>query len=376
MSLQETESQPGGAPEPRANPSLLGHEQAEAILAEAARAGRLHHAWLLTGPRGIGKATLAHRFARWLLAGRAEEGDQDALFAAPEPAEEGLWLDPKDPLFHRIASGGHADLLVLQREYDERAKRLRTEIVAGDVRKVSSFLSLTAGEGGWRVVIVDGAEDMNRHAANALLKTLEEPPSRTVLLLVSHAPGRLLPTIHSRCRKLALKPLASATVEALIGEYRPELAPEEAVQLAALGEGSIGRALELADAGGLALYGELMALIAPLPDLDTARLHGVAEALARTRPDPGTRDGFEVLASLLGWWLARLIRARAMGQLPQELVPGEAKVMARLTAAGSLDQWVEVWEKINRLFARASSVNLDRKQVLLNAFFALARVAS
>ncbi|MDH3241778.1 MAG: DNA polymerase III subunit delta' [Alphaproteobacteria bacterium] len=376
MSLQETESQSGGAPEPRANPILLGHERAEATLAEAARSGRLHHAWLVTGPRGIGKATLAHRFARWLLAGRAEETTQDALFADAAPAGDGLWLDPNDPLFHRIATGGHADLMVAQREYDERAKRLRSEIVAADVRKVSGFLSLTAGEGGWRVVIVDGAEDMNRHAANALLKTLEEPPSRTVLLLVSHAPGRLLPTIHSRCRKLPLKALDQATVESLLGVYRPELAPDETAQLAALGEGSIGRALELADAGGLALYGELIALIAPLPQLDTVRLHGLAEALARARPEPGTRDPFEVAAGLLGWWLARLIRARAVGRLPPELVAGEGEVMARLAAAGNLDQWVEVWEKINRLFARASSVNLDRKQVLLNAFFALARVAS
>lgn len=376
MSLQETDTRSGGAPEPRANPKLLGHERAEATLADAAGSGRLHHAWLLTGPRGIGKATLAHRFSRWLLAGRAEEGGQDSLFGDPAPQGDGLWLDPGDPLFHRIASGGHADLMILQREYDERAKRLRSEIVAADVRKVSGFLSLTAGEGGWRVVIVDGAEDMNRHAANALLKTLEEPPARTVLLLVSHAPGRLLPTIHSRCRRLALKPLTPATVQALLGEYRPELAAEEAAQLAALGEGSIGRALELADAGGLALYGELMRLMAPLPQLDAARLHGLAEALARSKPEPGTRDGFEVLTALLGWWLARLIRARAVGQLPPELVTGEAEVMARLATAGSLDQWIEVWEKINRLFARASRVNLDRKQVLLNAFFALARVAS
>jgi DNA polymerase-3 subunit delta' len=376
MSLQEAETGFDSAPEPRANPKLLGHEQAEAALAEAARSGRLHHAWLLTGPRGIGKATLAHRFSRWLLAGRAEEAEQDSLFGDLAPSAEGLWMDPADPLFHRIASGGHADLMVLQREYDERAKRMRSEIVAADVRKVSGFLSLTAGEGGWRVVIVDGAEDMNRHAANALLKTLEEPPARTVLLLVSHAPGRLLPTIHSRCRKLALRPLAPDTVQALLGEYRPELAPEEAAQLAALGEGSIGRALELADAGGLALYGELMGLIATLPRLDTARLHGAAEALARSKSETGTRDGFEVLTALLGWWLARLIRARAVGQLPPEIVAGEGEVMARLATAGSLDQWVEVWEKINRLFARANSVNLDRKQVLLNAFFALARVAS
>jgi DNA polymerase-3 subunit delta' len=364
------------APEPRANPDLLGHEQAEETLIGAARSGRLHHAWLLAGPKGIGKATLAHRFARWLLFGHAEEGGQAGLFGGEPEPPRGLWTDPDDPLFHRIAAGGHADLMTLQREFDERAKRLRTEIVAPAVRKVAGFLALTAAEGGWRVVIVDGAEDMNRHAANALLKTLEEPPARTVLLLVSHAPGRLLPTIRSRCRKLALKPLDAGTVTALLGRYRPGLDDGDAAQLAALGEGSIGRALELHDAGGLALYHEMLSLIATLPGTDAVRLHGIADAVSRTRAESGAHAAFDVFAELLRWWIARLIRARASGALPPELAPGEGEIMARLATTGSLDQWIEVWEKITRLFARAGSVNLDRKQVLLNAFFALARAAS
>jgi DNA polymerase-3 subunit delta' len=362
--------------EPRANPELKGHAWAEKIFVEAARSGRMHHAWLLSGPRGIGKATLAHRFSRWLLAGRADGGSHVGLFGTDSESAQGLWTDPADPLFQRIVAGGHADIVTLQRELDDGGKRLRTEIIAADVRKVAGFLSLTAAEGGWRVVVIDGAEDMNRHAANALLKTLEEPPPRTVLLLVSHTPGRLLATIRSRCRKLALGALDDATVAGLLQGYRPDLDAEEVKLLTAMGEGSIGRALRLADAGGVALYGEMLDLIAALPKTDTVRLHGVTDAIARSRSDTGAYAAFDVFSDLLGWWIARLVRARATGVAPPELAPGEGAVITRLSTVGNLDQWVEVWEKITHLFGRAGSVNLDRKQVLLNAFFALARIGS
>src|SRR5215472_371137 len=152
------------APEPRANPLLLGHEAAEATLLEAMRSGRMHHAWLITGPDGVGKATLAYRFARRLLAGM--------------PSDDTLALDPHHPVFRRVAAGAHADLHTVERGYDERRRRMRTQIAAEDVRRVSAFMSLTAAEGGWRVAIIDGAEEMNQTAANALLKILEEPPRR------------------------------------------------------------------------------------------------------------------------------------------------------------------------------------------------------
>ncbi|MGH7092569.1 MAG: DNA polymerase III subunit delta', partial [Stellaceae bacterium] len=182
-------------PAPRSNPDLAGHEVAERELRRLFETGRLPHALLLSGPRGIGKATLAFRLARFVLSQPAGAlGDLLGGSAAADDGD-GLWVDPESGVFRRIAAGGHADLVTVERAYDPRRRRLRGEIVVGDTREIGGFLRLTPAEGGWRVVIVDGADAMNRNAANALLKILEEPPRQTLLLLVAHSAGRLLPTI-------------------------------------------------------------------------------------------------------------------------------------------------------------------------------------
>jgi DNA polymerase-3 subunit delta' len=341
------------APSPRENPYLVGHEAAEASLLQAHAAGRLPHAVLIAGARGIGKASLAFRFARALLAGR------------PEVRET-------DPVFRRIAAGGHADLMTVERAVDPKKGTRRAEITVDDVREVSAFLRLTPSEGGWRVVVVDAADEMNRNAANALLKVLEEPPSRAMLLLVSHAPGSLLPTLRSRCRKLVLKALPDDTVRALLRRYRPALDDADAAALARLAEGSIGRALELDDAGGLELYRDLVGLLAAVPSLEPATLHRFADRFGRR----GGEEGWAAFSELLPGWVARLVTAAAdPARAAPEIVPGERQAMARLAARGGLDRWIEVWENLGRLFAQADNVNLDRKQVVLNAFFSLEAAA-
>src|SRR5947209_6591439 len=210
------------APDPRANPILLGHPEAEATILAAIRAGRMHHAWLITGPEGIGKATLAYRFARRLLAGR--------------PTEDSLALDPANPVFRRVAANSHSDMLTIERVFNEKTKRMKTQIAVEDVRKINGFMSLTPAEGGWRVVVVDGAEELNPASANALLKILEEPPPRSVLLLVCAAPGRLLPTIRSRCRRLRLTPLADEPMDELLVQYLPQLTADDRGRLITLSE--------------------------------------------------------------------------------------------------------------------------------------------
>jgi DNA polymerase-3 subunit delta' len=342
-----------GAPSPRENSYLIGHETAEAALLQAHEAGRLPHAVLLTGPRGIGKATLAYRIARTLLAGTTD-------------------IPETHPVFRRVAAAGHADLMTVERAVDPKKGTRRAEITVDDVRDVSTFLRLTPAEGGWRVVIVDAADEMNRNAANALLKVLEEPPRRAMLLLVSHAPGGLLPTIRSRCRKLALKALPDETVRTLLRRYQPALSNADAAALARLAEGSIGRALELDAAGGLDLYRELVALLGAVPQLEPSRLHGFADRFGRKNGE----ESWAAFAELLPAWIARLVSSSAdPARGGEEIVPGERAAMARLAARGRLDRWIEVWENLGRLFAHADGVNLDRKQVVLNAFFSLEAAA-
>ena len=348
-------------PAPRANAELKGHSAVEQRLLSAYLSGRLPHAWLLTGPRGVGKATLAYRFARFLLAGGAPE---DGLFG---PTAENLHVSPKHDVFRRVAAGGHSDLVTVERAQDDKTGRLRREIVVKDVRSVGEFLHMTPGEGGWRIVVVDSADDMNPSAANAILKVLEEPPRQALLLLVSHAPGRLLPTIRSRCCQLTLPALDEPLVVELLGRYAPDLPDADRAVLARLGEGSIGRTLDLAAGGGLELYCELIELLNGLPRLDVPRLHAMADRLARGTDGAAFRTGTE----LLSWWLGRMIRNAAAGALPAEILPGERNLMRRLLERRDLAQWLALWEKLGRLFAGAEGANLDRKQVVVTAFLQL-----
>ena len=352
-------------PEPRANSRLLGHEDAEAVLLRAKESGRLPHAWLLTGPRGVGKATLAYRFARFLLAGGGEEMDQGAgLFGEEELPQTGLALSEDSPVFRRVAAGGEGDLLTLARGYNDKTKKLRSEIVVEDTRNAIGFLRMTSGGGGYRVLIVDSVDDMGSSAANALLKVLEEPPERAVLLLISHAPGGLLPTIRSRCRKLRLPGLPEATLVDLLGDYAPELEAEDRLALARMSGGSIGRALTLSRNGGLELYQEMIALLDGLPKLDIPRVYGFGDKLARDQSGDSFRTGGDLLCN----WLAELVRSGGVGSESAEVVTGESALRQRLLAGGALAQWLALWENLSRLFGRAERANLDRRQVVVSAF--------
>ncbi|MBF0304772.1 MAG: DNA polymerase III subunit delta' [Alphaproteobacteria bacterium] len=349
---------------PWRNPDLIGHERAEQAFLDAWGSGRLAHAWLLCGPRGIGKATLAFRIARFVLAGGGE-GD---LFGGPPSS---LALAADHPVFRRVAARGHPDLCVIERTADEKSGKLRGEVVVADVRAAGSFLSLTPADGGWRVVVVDAACEMNRNAANGILKMLEEPPPRALLLLVSHSPGKLLPTIRSRCRKLVLRPLAEERVAGLARRAMPDLSAEEAAILARLGEGSVGRALALAGQGGATLYRDMLTILDGLPRLDVPALHAFGDRMARGESD----DAFRTVGELFVWWLGRMIRAGGLGAPPVEVLDGESGLMNRLLAARRLDRWIEVWDNVTHLFSRAETLRLDRKQVVLNAFLAVERAA-
>jgi len=343
------------APPPRANADLLGHEAVEAALRQNFDAGRLPHALLLSGPRGIGKATLAFRLARYVLSAPGEGVLLD-MFGAPAAGPVGgLAVPPTSDVFSRVASGGHADLRTIERAYDTARRRLRGEIVIDDVRKISGLLRRTAGEDGWRVVIIDGADEMNRNAANALLKILEEPPQRALLILVAHSAGRLLPTIRSRCRHIPLSPLPDAVVRDLLSRYCPDLDGKEAEVMAALAEGSIGRALELTVSGGVELASTLTAMLTRRGGIDVLALYDFAERLAR----PDAEDSYRTVEELLGQHLARL-----------------AIAAARRGTRAEAARWARVRGEIGNHFARANGLNLDKKQAIMGAVFAIERAAA
>ncbi len=302
-------------------------------MAEAAASGRMHHAWLIAGPKGIGKATLAYRFARQLL------GDAK--------------LDPDHPVARRIAAGAHADLFTLQRTVNPTSKKLRSEIVVDDVRAAGEFLRLTPAEGGWRVVVVDRAEDLNRNAANALLKLLEEPPSRAVLLLACSSAGRLPPTIRSRCRRLILRPLPDATMVKLLARMLPDLSEDERLRLTTLAEGSPGRAVALADQAGIALAALVDEVMAELPDLRPERAHEVADRLGRTD------QAFSTFMDLLRAALGAAVREAAKGRADPE--------QARIAALCPLAVWGDVWHALTRLQGDTEAFALDKREAILQS---------
>lgn len=337
----------GGAPHPRETACLIGQGEAEAAFLAAEAAGRLHHAWLLAGPRGVGKATLAWRIARRVIAG------------ASGPS---LDMDPAHPVFARLRALSEPRLLLLRRGWDEKAERLRAVIDVEELRRLRGFLGLSAADGGWRAVILDAAEEMNASAANALLKLLEEPPPRTLFLLVSHQPARLAATIRSRCRELRLRPLAPPDLaRALAAAGRPV---EDPVLLGLAG-GSAGEALLLAAGGGAALWSELVGLLATLPRLDRVRLVALAESL-QGREAAGRH---ETLHRLLARALARLARHGAAGELPEAATEAEAALLARLAPdARAAASWAEAAARVGARGARARALNLDPAQAMLDTF--------
>jgi DNA polymerase-3 subunit delta' len=337
-------------PLPRERESLIGHEEAEQALLAAYRSRRMHHAWILAGPKGIGKATLAFRFARFALA------HPDP--AAPEVlAARDLSLAGTHPDFRKVAGGAHPGLLHLRRPYDPKRKskdKIKQDLTVDEIRRTVPFFGSTGAEGSWRICIVDAADDMNINAANALLKVLEEPPQRSLFLVLSHAPGRLLPTIRSRCRLLPMRELDREQVLAgLAGLGVAEPASRTAQRATELAHGSLRKAITLADGDTIALADAFAGLVSGLPKLDMAAAHDLADHVARA----GADDAWTLFQDLVG----ECLHAQVTGQGRQPL--------QRLVRVS------EVWEKTSRAAREADAFNLDRKQVVLDTLRDLAEAA-
>ncbi len=355
------------AHDPRYTDKVFGHEGAERLFLEAFNSDRLHHAWLISGPKGIGKATLAWKFAKFLLS-QQPENVGPGLFGDEVPSEAiSLDTGPEDPTIQRIKSGGHGGLIVAERTFNEKTGKMRNDIVIDDVRKLINFFSQTSAEGGWRVAIVDAADEMNSNAANALLKVLEEPPEKSIIFLVAHSPGKLLPTIRSRCRAMNLNALPEESVKAVLAARFPEMSIDDLSSTALLSRGAPGRAIEIASLEGVTLYKEMVALLADLPRLNIPNVHQFSVKIGAAKADAKYRLFIQIYLD----WIQRLVKQLATGMGSQELISGETAQITRISAFAGVDQWLDLWEKMGELINRADAVNLDRKQIIVTMFTAL-----
>lgn len=329
---------------PRANSFLLGQEQAEQVILEAWKSHKMHHAWLICGPKGCGKATLAYRIARFLFAAQDGQG-YASLFVAQDSS-----------IFKQVAECSYPDLKVLERSWTETDRKKIIKAVQNgeilgqedladfkksafikvdEVREAADFLSKTAYQNGWKVVIIDSVDDMNKNSANALLKILEEPSAKTVLLLVCHNGAKILPTIRSRCAKLNLHPLKEEQVESLLRRYRPQLDENKIMQLGKLSCGSIGKAISYADNEVLELYGEFLRLVG-----SSAKESEILDFCADVSKN---EDKFVMLEELAEKYFKELIFSKT-----------------------NVENAYEIWQKTKKMFADCTDVNMDKNLMLID----------
>lgn len=336
-----------GLPLPHERDRLIGHNDTEQALLDAYRSERLHHAWILGGPKGIGKATLAFRFAQFVIA-------HPDRFGLDTAQATGLGIAADHPVARQVRAGGHPNILHLRRPWDEKTKKFKTDLPVDEVRRTVSFFGTTASAKAFRICIVDAADDMNASSANALLKILEEPPEFCLFLVLSHAPGRLLPTIRSRCRRLSLSGLTGDEIIDGLRELCPGELPGETdlKEIAGMADGSLRSALTLLSGDSFAIAQGTLRLAQSAPQLDLGALHALAEIVA-ARGQTDNWDSFQ--HSVQAW------------------VHGKVRDSAGAGAAAA-NRYVELWETTRKAISDSDALNLDRKQVVLDFFFRLRTV--
>jgi DNA polymerase-3 subunit delta' len=337
--------------EPKSTDSFIGHEAVVAKLTTIINSERLPQSWLFSGQKGIGKATLAYRFARFLLA----DSGSNNMFGE----QKDLHVPRSHPVFSKIISGSHSDLLVLEPDPEAASKEIKVD----DVRKINDFLRLTASETKYRIVIIDSADDMNTNAANALLKLLEEPPLNAIFLLISHAPGRLLPTIKSRCRNLRMSSLSPLHAESVLNYAIPDIGQYEADQLLRLSGGSAGIAVDLYYNDGIKLYDAIIEILSTIPKIDAAKVQALSNLV--TKKDD--KAAWDTMTFLLDTLLLRIIRNSAVPKKSGTLNV-ESQLIDKLIVEKQLEGLIKIWEKLKSLVVDTDRINLDKKSVIISIF--------
>lgn len=341
---------------PKDNSYLIGHEAEEKMFLDAWKSNTLHQAWLISGLKGIGKATFAYKVARFLL--NADETRKESYSS--------IEVSPDTQTFKQIANGAHPDFKLLERSYlkGERQKIIKAikdgnyltdeelgdlkksaVITVDDVRTVNEFLSKKSADNRWRVVLIDSVDEMNTSSANAILKILEEPPHKTLMLLVSHNPSRLLPTIKSRCAKLELKLLADNVVASLLRRYRPETGEEEIKKIATIAGGSIGKAIAYVDGAAVKFYDKIYGLATSGKNFKTSEmLKFCDEAVA-------TDESYDLFKEMV----LKFLSEQAHG-------------------LNKIEESADAFDKVCRIFTETEGLNLDKRQAVMNIMVQICRI--
>ncbi|MBU0800803.1 MAG: DNA polymerase III subunit delta' [Alphaproteobacteria bacterium] len=356
---------------PRLSSLCLGHEKVEGDLLTQIEQGRVPHAMIFAGTEGIGKATFAYRMARYMLS-RGSADTEDAgpgLFGEPLPAAkvESMSLSVDHPDVRKVASGAHPDLLTVERQFDEKRGRFKGALDVEQVRRIPPFMRMTAAQGGWRVVVVDDADTMTRSAQNAILKVLEEPPPHALLMLITHRPGLMLPTIRSRSRMVHFEPPTPEIFARLLRADHPDLATRDIDTLYAIAGGSVGQGLRLLAEGGLEAVDKIMGLLHGWPQWDWPQIHMLADVMSR----PGQDDSLQSFQDVWLWIIDSMLRAKARGQgaLPGPLAND---AVSRMLGHYSLPQWMAIRDALHSHFDTANHASLDRRHTVMGTFWAFA----
>lgn len=365
IAIEEPEVEAFG--HPRLMNTLQGHASLEKRLIELFNTGRMPHGLIFAGPKGIGKATMAYRLARFILKYGSNDPNQDSLFGdGASETPDHFSMDTEDRIFRQVSSGGHPDLLTIERAYDAANNKTANSVAVADVRRVAPFLRMTSSEGGWRVVIIDDADTMNRNAQNALLKILEEPPEQTLIILVTHRLGTLIPTIRSRTQVLNFQAPSTEDFRAILAPKA--LSPQDMDTIHAITQGSIGAALGYIENDELENLSRLVGLFEQYPNWAWPDIHKLGDELSRA----GQERRYQSFVHLILWIFQQMVASKARGHTQISLSSLQSPSFEMLLKQSSLESLLETCENLQDHFSQVERANLDKRQAVLSAFSIIA----
>ena len=357
-----------GYPHPKLTETLYGHEYQEKEFIDCYNSSKLHHGWLITGPKGIGKATLAWRIAKYVLTQPIKNIETNSFFDELNGQNSSEFDKQfKNSTEARILAESEPRLAVIRRSFDEKRKTFKTSIGIDEIRRLSTFFSLSVSDGGCRVAIIDCADELNINAANALLKTLEEPPKNTVFLLISHSPESLLPTVRSRCRELRLEKLSNQNLFSALQQINLEIPKNDSEIFSLLGSGSVGNTIRLLKYDGANIYRCILSFLNQLPNLDGCEL----EKFVATFLGIKNRGRLELLIELLNLSIARVSKSGVLGpSFTDQVLEDEKSIFQKLCPTpNNAKKWAELAQTQSKNLKHGLSVNLDPGSMILDTFF-------